>query len=59
MTPTTKTKRYIVQNPRHIPEGRHILRWGQKYWYDGDDFEPPKGCDVARLLRDGLIKEVR
>jgi hypothetical protein len=59
MTAATKAKRYVVQNPRRIPGGRHILRSGERYWFEGDDFEPPKGCDVARLLRDRLIKEVR
>ena len=54
---TATTGRYIVRNPRGIPKDRHILREGDMYWYEGDNFVPPAKCDVARLLRDGFIEE--
>lgn len=50
---------YVVANPRGIPHGRHIIRTGEVRWYEGDRFDPPKGCDVKRLERDGfIVKEV-
>ena len=52
------TTAYRVMNPRGIPAGRHILRHFKRLWFEGDDFTPPEGCDMARLLRDGLIEEV-
>ena len=59
--PAAKTAKkagaYTVLNPRGIPKGRHILRVGEERWYEGDRFDPPKGCDVKRLLRDGFIGE--
>ena len=47
---------YVVQNPRHMPEGRHVLslKTGERFT-EGDDFTPPQGCDLQRLLDDGFL----
>ena len=52
----TKAK-YIVANPNGIPEGVRIISWGEHEWYEGDDFDPPKGLKLDRLLKDGYIVE--
>lgn len=58
---------YIVQNPRGIPAGRHIIRFHrhadgredaadhstcyQQRWFEGDAFEPPDGFGLDRFLQ--------
>lgn len=56
--PKTKAA-YIVANPRGIPAGRHILRVGDKRWYEGDRYDGPlserliKGGFVVKQVNDG------
>ena len=57
---------YRVCNPRGIPAGKHIIRCGERYWYEGDPFDLTEASkaarvtvDVERLLSGGLIEEVR
>lgn len=47
---------YTVQNPRQMPPGRHVLslKAGERF-NEGDDFTPPTGCDLQRLLDDGFL----
>lgn len=48
---------YRVLNPRGIPKGRHILRVGDKRWYEGDEFDPPRGIDLERFIVGGFITD--
>ena len=47
--------RFIVANPRRIPKDRHILRVGDKRYFEGDVYDGP---DDGRLVRDGFLVEV-
>jgi hypothetical protein len=67
MPRATKVKdaTYRVCNPRGIPAGKHILRCGERYWFEGESFDLAEATvaarvpvDKERLLRDGLIEEV-
>lgn len=53
---TKRKPRYVVANPRGIPAGRHILRVGERRWYEGDVYDGPV---TERLVRDGFIREVQ
>jgi len=48
--------KYTVLNPRGIPAGKHIIRVGERRYMEGEMFEPPSGCDIERLLRDGFLE---
>ena len=51
-------KKYVVANPRGIPEGKHILsnKDKSKRWYEGDVYDG----DVDKWLIDaGFIVEVK
>ncbi len=57
---------YIVQNPRGIPPGRHIIKFhacatdrededdhsgcNVQRWFEGEAFDPPEGFGLARFL---------
>lgn len=43
---------YIVANPRAIPLGRHVLRIGERVWFEGDAYDGPA---TDRLVRDGFV----
>lgn len=55
MPKAKRTARYVVANPRRIPPGKHILRSGDRRWYEGDPYDGPVS---ERLLRDGFLVEV-
>ena len=38
-------KKYRVLNPRKMPKGTWIVRFGDDRWYEGDVFMPPRGFD--------------
>ena len=44
---------FVVINPRNIPKGRHIIREGDKRWFEGDDYSGPK---AELWLARGFIK---
>jgi hypothetical protein len=46
---------FIVANPRGIPPERHVLRVGNKRYFEGDVYDGP---DDGRLVRDGFLVEV-
>lgn len=64
---TVTAASYIVQNPRGIPAGHHIIKWHacsedredpndhtsctERRWCEGDTFEPPEGFGLARFLQ--------
>ena len=50
-----KSGPYRVANPRGIPSERHVLRIGDRRWYEGDTFDGPVD---ERLVRDGFLVEV-
>ena len=53
-------KKYRVLNPRKMPKGTWIVRFGEERWYEGDVFSAPRGFDKdGRLLRNRFIKEVK
>ena len=53
-------KKYRVLNPRQMPKGAWIVRFGEERWYEGDVFSAPRGFDKdGRLLRNRFIKEVK
>lgn len=52
----TKTKTYKVANPRDIPEGRYIIRQGDRYWFEGDTFD---GVPTERLVKGKFLVEVK
>ena len=43
---------YIVANPRRIPAGKHVIRVGDRRWYEGDPYDGPL---VERFVRDGFL----
>ncbi len=45
---------FVILNPRKIPKGRHIIREGDKRWYEGDDYSGPK---AAMWLERGFIRK--
>ena len=45
---------YIVANPRRIPAGRHVLRIGDRVWFEGDPYDGPV---TDRLVHDGFVVE--
>jgi hypothetical protein len=51
-------KKYRVLNPRNLPAGAWIIRFGSERWYEGDEFTPPKGMGLERFLAQGFLKEV-
>uniref|UniRef100_A0A6M3XNZ0 Uncharacterized protein n=1 Tax=viral metagenome TaxID=1070528 RepID=A0A6M3XNZ0_9ZZZZ len=51
-------QKYIVLNPNKIPKGIQLISWKEKVWFEGDEFVPPKGLNIERLLRNGHIEEV-
>lgn len=61
MPRASRAKSYIVRNPKGIPQGVHIISWGDAEnptrWYEGDDFTPPSGMNIERLLAGGYIEE--
>ena len=57
-----KTTKYRIGNPKRIPEGIRILAYGDKDWFEGDEFVQPAGftdVNVARRIREGFIVEVK
>lgn len=58
---TTQTRKaaFRVANPKGIRKGKHIISIPGKKLYEGDSFQAFSKCDVDRLIRDGLIEEVR
>jgi hypothetical protein len=54
LVPSKKSSsvQYVVANPRGIPEGRHILRIGDKRYFEGDLYDGPAD---ERLIRDGFL----
>ena len=57
----TQTKTYRVLNPRGIDKGVHILRQGDKSWYEGDDLVPSQhdlsGDSIKRWAAQGSLEE--
>lgn len=55
MTKRKPKPQYVVANPRGIPQGRHILRVGERRWYEGDAYDGPV---TDRLVEGGFLLEV-
>ena len=53
--PAPDSGHFLVANPRGIPAGRHILRIGNKRYFEGDVYDGPAD---ERLVRDGFLVEV-
>lgn len=51
-------KKYRVLNPRGLPAGAWIIRFGAERWCEGDDFAPPRGMGLDRFLAQGFLEEV-
>ena len=54
--------KYRVLNPRDIPKGRYIIRFKkgdeEQRYFEGDEFEPPKGFDLERFVKGGFVEPV-
>jgi len=51
---TKKKTKYVVVNPRNIPDGKYIFRQGDKRWFEGDVYD---GDEPEEPLRRGFIAE--
>jgi len=51
-------KKYRVRNPNGIPKDIQLISWKGREWFEGDEFIPPRGLNIERLLRNGHIEEV-
>ena len=53
----SRVVRWVVANPNHIPKGVKLISWQGRDWFEGDEFVPPAGLKVERLVREGYIVE--
>ena len=51
-------KKYTVLNPNNLPPEIHVISWQDYIWYAGNEFIPPPGLNIERLLLQGYIVEV-
>ena len=51
--------KYKVLNPNSIPKGVAIMHFKGKDYFEGDEFEPPAGMKLDRILREGFVVEVK
>jgi hypothetical protein len=55
--PSKPKAKYVVANPRGIPEGRHIISDKDgKRWFEGDAYD---GDVSDRLVSGGFLVEVK
>jgi hypothetical protein len=48
-------KKYVVGNPRDLPEGVPMISWREYTWYEGDEFQAPDGLKFQRLIDQGYL----
>ena len=50
-------KKYVVVNPRQVPQGVHVFRIGDRRWYEGDEYV--SDGHLKELKRRGFVKEAK